>query len=117
MAKSNDNTHSDESTGTGALSGLQKAQAYGAGTAVQFGQAMMDTLSRCNAELMEFVNMRLQEDIDAQKKLMSCNDPVAFTQLQAEFFRTAMAQYQAEAAKMMKIGTDAMTGAIQRTKD
>ncbi len=58
-------------------------------------------------ESARFVSERLQEDMEAQKKLLQCKTPADLVQFQSEFVLKAMQQYADEAQRITKIMTDA----------
>ncbi|MHC0052610.1 phasin family protein [Actibacterium sp. D379-3] len=97
----------------GAFSGMQTE---GLALLGGFGTAMMEAMGRSGAEVMEFVGNRLKEDMKLQQELMNCRDMNKIGEIQAQFMKTAMAQYSAESGKIMQISTDAFEKIMNRTK-
>lgn len=58
-------------------------------------------------ESARFVSDRLQEDLETQKAMLRCKNPVEVVQLQSEFFRKAIEQYASEAQRIFEIMTEA----------
>lgn len=66
-------------------------------------------------ESMRFMNERLQQDLEAQRKMLACTTPQELMQVQSEFMKTAFAQYTQETQRMMEKMGLAMTAAAPDT--
>ncbi|WP_171054526.1 phasin family protein [Roseovarius arcticus] len=72
------------------------------------------------AEAMQFMSSRMEADVEIQEEMLSCKRLEDVQKVQAKFFSNALEDYNAEAARMMKIMSTAMTqepeGAMPSTK-
>lgn len=68
-----------------------------------FAKAWVDIMN----ESARFLSERLQEDMEAQRALLSCKTPEEVVKVQSDFIFKAMRQYADEAQKMTKIMTEA----------
>lgn len=73
----------------------------------QASQVWMENCSKISRELMDFMNTRWTNDLEAARKLGECRDPFQAFQIQADTLQTAMKQYIDEAAKLTDMTTDA----------
>ncbi|MEB8386362.1 phasin family protein [Rhodobacteraceae bacterium KMM 6894] len=65
----------------------------------------------------QFVADRLQQDMETQRAFLQCRTPQDVMQLHTEFYKTAIAQYTAEATRMMQAVSEATAEtAMQATK-
>nr|WP_309503471.1 phasin family protein [uncultured Roseovarius sp.] len=55
----------------------------------------------------QFVADRLQQDMETQRAFLQCRTPQDVMRLHTEFYKTAMAQYTAEATRMVKAMSEA----------
>jgi len=86
-------------------------QRSGMGDMFGMSAAWMEATGKIGAELVSFVADRIQEDVRAQHQMLHCKDIAEFHELQTEFFRKAIAQYQAETGKLIEMGTAALAPA------
>lgn len=75
-------------------------------------QAWQDVMTECG----RFVMGRLQEDLETQKALLGCKSPEELMRVQSEFYRTAIAQYSEESARLIQIMSDAAQEALHEAK-
>jgi len=52
---------------------------------------------------LKFTSLRMQHDVEAQKAMLACKSLGDVQKVQTEFFSKALADYKAEAARLMKI--------------
>lgn len=72
------------------------------------GKIWLDVMS----ETVRFLSERLKQDVETQKAMLACKDPADLMKLQADFYRTAMEQYTAEATTMMDILSKSAAGSV-----
>lgn len=63
-----------------------------------------------------FIATRLEEDMKAQQALIACRTPEDVLRLQADYFRTALAQYSAETGRVVGVFLGAMCGPFARSR-
>ena len=68
------------------------------------------------AESGQFVARRLEEDLKAQKALMSCKTPAEVMQVQADYFRTAAEQCSEQTSRVLGILSGTMGGSFVPSK-
>ena len=79
------------------------------------GQAVIEGVTRFRRELADFVSERIRHDMETQKAMLRCRSLDEFREVQAEFLRTAVDQYSAEASKLMQLGTEMMQRSLDRS--
>lgn len=72
-------------------------------TAFESQRALWDSMAELGQEMMEFMNHRLQEDMETSRALMTCKTPEEAFRLQCRFAETATREYFAEAQKVMEL--------------
>ena len=92
MAKS---TKKTQSTPEAASDGMVAAMAA-------FSPAATTAWFEIMQESMRFMTDRLQQDMEAQRKMLACTTPQELMQVQSEFMQTAFAQYTQETQRMME---------------
>jgi hypothetical protein len=70
------------------------------------GTAMFEGLSKAQREISGFVAERIRQDVETQSALLRCRSFDDVRDVQAQFLKTAMDQYAAEATKLMRIGAE-----------
>ncbi len=75
-------------------------------TLTRMSDVMMRGAATINEELSRFASMRLGEDIEAQKSLMSCRSPVEAFGLYSSFMQTTMREYFEEARTLSGIAAE-----------
>ena len=88
-----------------AISSAQQETLHKIGAA---GAAMLEGLTKAQAEISDFITQRIRQDIETQAEMLRCRTLDDVRDLQARFFKTALDQYAAEMSRLMKIGTDMM---------
>lgn len=73
------------------------------------GKIWLDVMS----ESVRFLSERLEQDVETQKAMLACKEPAELMKLQAEFYRTAVEQYTAEATNMLEIMQKSMAGSVK----
>lgn len=63
-----------------------------------------------------FIARRLEEDMKAQQALLACRSPEDVLRVQADYFRTAVAQYSAETGRVVGVFLGAMGGPLARSR-
>ena len=89
----------------------QEGALQGAGSA---GTAIVEGMGEARREISDFISERIRQDIEAQAELLGCRSLEEMRAVQMRFFRGAVDQYSAEAARMMKLGTEIMSRALTR---
>lgn len=74
------------------------------------GAAVLAGLNRVQREMADFVAERVRQDMETQARLLRCRSLDEVRDLQMRFFRTAVDQYAAEAARLMAIGNGMLPG-------
>ncbi|MGO4909117.1 phasin family protein [Pseudorhodobacter sp. W20_MBD10_FR17] len=82
--------------------------------------AGMKAMLAVGTETAQFLSSRMQQDIEAQKAMLSCKDLESLQKLQADFYTKALADYRDATAKIMEImsatASDAGAAAVSSTK-
>lgn len=102
MAKSKE-THSGEDTATSALTATMTA----------FNPVAAKAMQEIMSESTRFLTDRLKQDMETQKAILACKNPVELMQVQSAFFKTAMEQYGAYVFRLQKTITSATTDAAK----
>jgi hypothetical protein len=89
----------------------QEGALQGAGSA---GTAIIEGMTEARHEIGAFMSERIRQDMEAQAELLGCRSLDEMRAVQMRFFRGAVDQYSAEAARMMKLGTEIMNRALAR---
>ena len=71
-------------------------------------------MGEARREMSAFISDRIRQDIEAQTELLGCRSVDEMRAVQMRFFRGVVDQYSAEAARMMKLGTEIMNRALTR---
>jgi hypothetical protein len=90
-------------------------QQEAAETVEHAGAALLEGVSKVQQEIAQFVSTRIREDIEAQQQFLRCRSLDDVREVQIRFFKTAMDQYSAETARLMKLGSEIMTRSVERT--
>jgi|TARA_R110000737_G_scaffold84925_2_gene117445 hypothetical protein len=77
------------------------------GSMFQMGTAWMENVTAISAEMAEFMSTRLQQDMAAQQALFGCKTLGELEALRADFLKTTMSDYMAQASKIAE-----MTGKV-----
>jgi len=93
MAKKTAQSKSD--TDAAALTGVMAA----------FNPMAPETWREIMTESARFLSERLQHDLEVQQAMLRCKTPMELFQVQTEFYQKAVADYAAEATRMMQITT------------
>ena len=87
------------------------------GLPVAAGTLAVQAWADMGAEMVRFVQDRLQQDIKTQQAMLACSSLEELRQIQTEFFTAAQEQYAAEAVKMLDLmGRVAASGLTAPTK-
>jgi len=78
------------------------------------GTAVLEGMGEARREMSAFLGDRIRQDIEAQAELLGCRSLEEMRAVQLRFFRGAVDQYSAEAARMMKLGTEIVNRALSR---
>ncbi len=70
----------------------------------QVNGKVYDNIAAMNKNWVAFVNRRLKEDFAMPKQLVACKSVQEMYGVYADFFQTAVADYQAEFEQMSKLG-------------
>ena len=70
----------------------------------QMNGKVYDNIAAMNKNWVAFVNRRLKEDFAMPKQLVACKTVQVMYGVYADFFQTAVADYQAEFEQMSKLG-------------
>jgi hypothetical protein len=70
----------------------------------QMNGRVYENIATLNKNWASFVNRRLKEDLGMPKQLASCKNVQEIYSVYADFFQTAMSDYQSEFEQMSKIG-------------
>ncbi len=88
---------------------------------VQANEAIMNGMAALNAEMLDFGNKRLSENIERSGSLMSCNDAEEAFRVQWNFFQSATQQYLDQTNNMLaimaKMTSDFWAPAQEHTKE
>ena len=93
------------------MNALAQLQEAGLTNMVGFGAAWMEALGDMGSEVASFVADRIKEDVKTQHKILHCKNVGELQDIQAEFMKTALEQYQAETGKLIEMSTQAFSGA------
>lgn len=91
------------------MNAFAQLQEAGMTNMVGFGAAWMEALGDLNSEIASFVADRIKEDVKTQHKILHCKNVGDLQDIQAEFMKTALEQYQAETGKLIEMGTQAFS--------
>lgn len=69
---------------------------------------MMESFGDMSAQIADFFTQRIEQDVKVQHDLLQCKNLQEVQQVQMQFFQDAFKQYQANSAKMLEIGTQAL---------
>ncbi len=83
-------------------------------TAEHAGAALLEGVSRMQQEIAEFVSSRIREDLETQQQFLRCRSFEELREVQLRFVKTAMDQYSAETARLMKLGSEIMARSVER---
>ncbi|WP_227269496.1 phasin family protein [Roseobacter weihaiensis] len=89
------------------LNALSQLQEAGLGNFMGASTAWVEALSDMGAEMASFVAERIKEDVKTQHEILHCKNVADLQQIQAEFIRKALDQYQAETGKLVEMGAKA----------
>jgi hypothetical protein len=70
----------------------------------QVNGKVYDNIVTMNKSWVEFVNRRLKEDLGVPKQLAACKTVQDMYSVYAEFFQTAVSDYQSEFEQMSRLG-------------
>jgi hypothetical protein len=70
----------------------------------QMNGKVYENIATLNKNWASFLNRRLKEDLGMPKQLASCKNVQEIYSVYADFFQTAMSDYQSEFEQMSKIG-------------
>lgn len=70
----------------------------------QVNGKVYENIATLNKNWTSFVNRRLKEDLSVPKQLASCKNVQEVYSVYADFFQTAMSDYQSEFEQMSKLG-------------
>jgi hypothetical protein len=70
----------------------------------QMNGKVYENIATLNKNWASFINRRLKEDLGVPQQLASCKTVQEMYGVYADFFQTALADYQAEFEQMSKIG-------------
>ena len=70
---------------------------------------LMESFGDMSAQMAKFFAQRIEEDVKAQHDLLHCKTLQDVQHIQLQFFENAFKQYQENSAKMLDIGTQALT--------
>jgi hypothetical protein len=70
----------------------------------QMNGKVYENIATLNKNWASFINRRLKEDLGVPKQLASCKTVQEMYGVYADFFQTALSDYQAEFEQMSKIG-------------
>jgi hypothetical protein len=90
---------------------LAKLQSAGFENMMSASTAWLESLSEMSAEVASFVADRIREDVKTQHKILHCKDVSELQQVQTEFIKKAVEQYQAETGKLVEMTSKAFAPA------
>jgi hypothetical protein len=70
----------------------------------QMNGKVYDNIAAMNKNWVAFVNRRLKEDLSMPRQLVACKTVQEMYGVYADFFQTAVADYQSEFEQMSKLG-------------
>jgi hypothetical protein len=79
------------------------------------GATLLEGVGRVQQEIAQFVSTRVREDLETQQQLLRCRSLDDLREVQFRFVKTAMDQYSAETARLMKLGSEIMARSVERT--
>jgi hypothetical protein len=83
-------------------------QTKGLHAMASFGTRWIEQMSDIGSEMLSFLADRVKQDVDFQHKALHCNNAQDLHQLQADFVQRALEDYNAETARLTKIGNAMM---------
>jgi len=95
---------------------LASVQQRGLQGAERAGSTVMEGFAKAQKQIADFVTERIRHDIDAQTALLNCRSLEDVAAVQQRFFKTAMDHYSSEATRMMKLGGEVASRAIETAK-
>lgn len=81
------------------------------------GAALFEGVGKVQKEVAQFVSTRIREDLETQQQFLGCRSLDDLREVQVRFVKTAMDQYAAETARLMKLGSEIMARGVERTGD
>ncbi len=78
------------------------------------GATLLEGVGRVQQEIAQFVSTRVREDLETQQQLLRCRSLDDLREVQFRFVKTAMDQYSAETARLMKLGSEIMARSVER---
>ena len=78
--------------------------------------AVLEALSRAQAEISDFVAERIRQDLDTQQAFLRCRSLDEVRDVQFNFLRTALDQYGGEAAKLVRLGGEVAARSLDRPR-
>jgi hypothetical protein len=88
---------------TEAITSAQQEMLQSVGVA---GAAMLESLTKVQTDIADFITKRICQDVDLSAEMLRCRTLDDICTLQTHFFRTAVDQYAAEVSRLMRISTD-----------
>jgi hypothetical protein len=78
------------------------------------GATLLEGVGRVQQEIAQFVSTRVREDLETQQQILRCRSLDDLREVQFRFVKTAMDQYSAETARLMKLGSEIMARSVER---
>jgi hypothetical protein len=78
------------------------------------GATLLEGVGRVQQEIAQFVSTRVREDLETQQQLLRCRSLDDLREVQFRFVKTAMDQYSAETARLMKLGSEMLSRSLER---
>lgn len=80
------------------------------------GVAMVDGISRARQQMADFVDSRVRQDLEVRSALLGCRSVGEMGQVHATFLRNAIAEYAAEANRLMQLGAEMVVKSTERSR-
>jgi hypothetical protein len=78
------------------------------------GRTMLVGATRMQEEIVDFVSIRVRQDMETQKELLRCRSFDDVREVQTKYFQTAMEQYAAESKRLMELSSEVIQRSANR---
>jgi hypothetical protein len=103
-----------ESPQDAAIDNVTALQQEAVETVEHAGATLFEGVGRVQQEIAQFVSTRVREDLETQQQILRCRSLDDLREVQFRFVKTAMDQYSAETARLMKLGSEIMVRSVER---
>jgi hypothetical protein len=103
-----------ESPQDAAIDNVTALQQEAVETVEHAGATLFEGVGRVQQEIAQFVSTRVREDLETQQQILRCRSLDDLREVQFRFVKTAMDQYSAETARLMKLGSEIMARSVER---